>query len=638
MKPKKSQSDLAGAFERLAVRVLIALGILLLMGGAFWLGLRFNSSPENASLLNQEPQRGSTDPNTATAPSPTANPSEPSLPAANRPLPGDPDELPLAESERVYLSEIEHRAQILSQRAFPELATAIGLSERDALINLFSPSFAGEAVEFSEGLRPPNSDFRMQKIIRDQPGITRHRLKGPAFADLLLGFRAPFRGEPKISAKLMSLLPIERKELDGAWHGNFQLRMVGATDTEAIRELMMVVDFVFNQIADPDQIALQEHWIDSLDIEEGYVTSAAQPLMREVSHEMGIIPDLFIDNWNIPVEERGIVNGGVYLADVNNDGRDDVLINDYNGLFFFVGQPGGVFRDATEDFALPRNYRAAANAVFGDFDNDGWVDLIVDNVLLKNLNGKRFGNMTQRSNLRLNDRTANVISGYIVGDYDQDGLIDLYVSRNHGDGKSRKDSWIDGPGGPGNQLWKNLGDWQFKNVSKSANAQAGRRSVFTSSFLDANNDSWPDIYSINEFGGGILLVNQGDGTFQERPLVNDAGDFGSMGLIVGDTNNDGHIDIYTANMYSKAGRRIMENLPEGAYPPDIFAKIKRFVTGSELYQNQGNLSFKRVGKQFGLHAVGWAYGPMMADLDNNGYLDLYANAGFFSVETQDPDG
>ena len=71
---------------------------------------------------------------------------------------------------------------------------------------------------------------------------------------------------------------------------------------------------------------------------------------------------------------------------------------------------------------------------------------------------------------------------------------------------------------------------------------------------------------------------------------------------------------------------------------DIFAKIKRFVTGSELYQNQGNLSFKRVGKQFGLHAVGWAYGPMMADLDNNGYLDLYANAGFFSVETQDPDG
>ena len=107
---------------------------------------------------------------------------------------------------------------------------------------------------------------------------------------------------------------------------------------------------------------------------------------------------------------------------------------------------------------------------------------------------------------------------------------------------------------------------------------------------------------------------------------------------MGDTNNDGHIDIYTANMYSKAGRRIMENLPEGAYPPDIFAKIKRFVTGSELYQNQGNLSFKRVGKQFGLHAVGWAYGPMMADLDNNGYLDLYANAGFFSVETQDPDG
>ena len=45
-----------------------------------------------------------------------------------------------------------------------------------------------------------------------------------------------------------------------------------------------------------------------------------------------------------------------------------------------------------------------------------------------------------------------------------------------------------------------------------------------------------------------------------------------------------------------------------------------------------------MGKQNDLPAVGWAYGPMMADLDNNGFLDLYANAGFFSVQTEEPDG
>ncbi len=561
----------------------------------------------------------------------------PSAPGAT-PAASHPDALPLAESERVYIAEIEHRAQILAQKAFPEIAVALELEERDALLDLLAPGFSGAAVAFAEGDRPANEDFTMRKVSREALGVSRAPLDAHGFVDWLLDYRAPFTPDPKISVKLMSLLPVQRSELDGAWHGNFQLRMVGATETDAISERLMVVDFVFNRITDADQMPFEKHWIDVLKVEEGYINSAAQPLMAEVSAARGIDPKRFIDNWTIPVEERGIVNGGIYLADVNNDGLDDVLVNDYNGLFLFVGKPEGGFQDATEAFKLPRNYRAAANAVFADFNNDGWVDLIVDNVLLRNAKGQYFSNVTKHSNLKLNDRKANVISGYTVGDYNKDGWIDLYVSRNHGDGSSRKDSWIDGPGGPGNQLWKNLGNWQFENVSQSARAEAGRRSVFTSAFLDANNDSWPDIYSINEFGGGILLVNQGDGTFREKDLLDDAGDFGSMGLVVGDTNNDGHIDLYTANMYSKAGRRIMENLPEGAYPPEIFAKIKRFVTGSELYQNQGDLRFERVGKQHDLHAVGWAYGPMMADLDNNGFLDLYANAGFFSVQTEDPDG
>jgi hypothetical protein len=638
VKPGIRQLNRDTSSGRLALNAWVVMGFVVLTLGAFVLSLRLISDSKNQPPEKTAVENLSASPTLRGAqPDPSKELDKP-LSSGTHHLAGDSNDLPLAESERVYLSEIEHRAQILAQKAFPEIATALELAEGDALLNFFSLNFEGTAVEFSEGFKTPNQDLSMQKVVRDQLGITRHRLDRQAFADLLLSFRAPFLSDPKASVKLMSLLPIEREKLDGAWYGNFQLRIVGATETEAIRELMMVVDFVFNEIADPDQMVLQKHWIESLRIEEGYVTGAASPLMAEVSSSMGIDQSLFVDNWKIPVEERGIVNGGIYLADVNNDGRDDMLINDYNGLFFFVAQPGGGFRDATEKFGLPSKYHAAANAVFGDFDNDGWVDLIVDNVLLKNLQGKRFGNISQRSNLRLNDRQANVVSGYNIADYDKDGLIDLYVSRNHGDGNSREDSWIDGPGGPGNQLWKNLGDWQFQNVSKSANAQAGRRSVFTSAFLDANSDSWPDIYSINEFGGGILLVNQGDGTFREQELVNDAGDFGSMGLIVGDTNNDGHIDIYTANMYSKAGRRIMENLPEGAYPPEVFAKIKRFVTGSELYQNQGDLTFKRVGKQFGIHAVGWAYGPMMVDLDNNGFLDIYANAGFFSVETQDPDG
>jgi hypothetical protein len=158
-------------------------------------------------------------------------------------------------------------------------------------------------------------------------------------------------------------------------------------------------------------------------------------------------------------------------------------------------------------------------------------------------------------------------------------------------------------------------------------------------WLDVNDDRWPDVYVINELGGGILLVNHGNGTFREVHLIDgDPGDFGSMGMAVGDFNNDGRMDIYTANMYSKAGRRIMENLPADSYPPEIMAKIKRFVTGSELYRNDGGLKFSAVGKAARVHAVGWAYGAAFVDLDNDGFLDLYATAGFASVNKEEPDG
>ena len=111
-----------------------------------------------------------------------------------------------------------------------------------------------------------------------------------------------------------------------------------------------------------------------------------------------------------------------------------------------------------------------------------------------------------------------------------------------------------------------------------------------------------------------------------------------MGMVVGDYDNDGNIDIYTANMSSKAGRRVMENLTPGTYPPDVFAKMKRFVTGSEMYHNLGGLKFERVGKPLRVFGVGWAYGTAFLDLDNDGFLDLYGTAGFMSVNKEEPDG
>ena len=119
----------------------------------------------------------------------------------------------------------------------------------------------------------------------------------------------------------------------------------------------------------------------------------------------------------------------------------------------------------------------------------------------------------------------------------------------------------------------------------------------SAAWLDANDDGRPDLIVPNEFGDGVLLINQGNGTFAEQSLADYPADFGSMGVAVGDINNDGRIDIYCANMYSKAGTRVIGNLAADAYPPPMMDKLRRFVAGSQLHLNRGGLKFEQAGKR-----------------------------------------
>jgi hypothetical protein len=314
----------------------------------------------------------------------------------------------------------------------------------------------------------------------------------------------------------------------------------------------------------------------------------------------------------------------------------DPLVVDLASIHLYQGQKDGTSKDVTSEMRLPAVRppdRHGAYAAFVDLDGDGWEDLIMLGRLYRNEEGRFFKDYSQRSNIQLNPEAT----GIVAGDFDRDGKVDLYVTQP---GVGKRESWLDGKSGSetGNQLWRNLGNWQFEDVTAKSNTGGGSRSVFSAVWLDANDDGWPDLYVPNEFGHGVLLINQTNGTFREHTIGKLPGDFGTMGITCGDVNNDGKIDLYLASMYSKTGARIIGNVKPGTYPDDIMAKMRRFVSGSQLYLNRGDLKFEPVAQSWQMNDIGWAYGPALFDLDNDGFLDVFATSGFMSFDRSEPDG
>ena len=324
----------------------------------------------------------------------------------------------------------------------------------------------------------------------------------------------------------------------------------------------------------------------------------------------------------------------MYLCDFNRDGIVDMLVVDVNGVWLYKGLGDGKFQDVTEEMALPRSLGPSASLLgaFIDIDGDGWDDLILGDRIYRNIEGKRFDDYTGRCNLRLPPGI-----GVTVADFDGDGRLDIYTVLG---GQVNGGSWLDGESGvpAGNHLYRNKGNWQFEDVTVRANAGGGHRSTFSAVWLDANNDGWPDVYVPNEFGPGVLLVNQRDGTFKEHYIKDGQDDYGTMGLTAGDVNNNGHIDLYLGNMYSKAGTRVIGNLKPGTYSEEVTARLQSLVAGSQLHLNRGDLKFEQKGKDWQLRDCGWAYGMALVDLDNDGWLDLYATTGYISRDRSKPDG
>lgn len=537
----------------------------------------------------------------------------------------------LSVADRKFIWDIEHVALLLDVRVFPRMARAIRDDDIAGLMDFMSDDFAGRVpgVGHAHSATYPFGEFHW--LTNDDDGW--NAANRQQFVAYLISQRALFPEPPKAEIRLMRLAPVDRAALDGPWHGTMKIRLAGEQPNGQPLDLELLGQFELD--APGDDIEHKNHWLKSCVISSARSNAASRFLMMEVASSQGIDRNRFHDNWDQLDKDPIVARGGAFVCDYDKDGRLDVLITDQQAAVLFQGQSDGSFRDATESAGLASAMaKTAAPAVFADFDGDGYEDLLFGTQLFRNNRDGTFSDITRLTNLRLPTDTG----GFAIADYDLDGRVDLYVVRSSpGPAGHSRVSWVDDQSGPGNQLWRNIGGWQFRNVTSSTNASAGHRSCFSAVWLDANGDGRPDLAVADEFGSSVLLVNQAAGRFTEQLLKPPFAGF-CMGIVAGDFDNDGRPDVYLANMFSKAGDRIIANLPADAYSPEVRAKIKEFVNGSELLRNRGDLTFEPMGRRMGVNGIGWAYGPSMVDLNNDGWLDLYATAGFLSYTRGEPDG
>jgi hypothetical protein len=370
------------------------------------------------------------------------------------------------------------------------------------------------------------------------------------------------------------------------------------------------------------------------------------PVFADVTSSAGI---------SAPHSQDELGTGQVFV-DFDNDGWLDLFLTNQlgpNQLYRNNGDGTFALSPLSAQLAITDSLSLGANAA--DYDNDGWRDIFVTvwgspNALFHNDGGTGFTNVSASAGI-INDGPSE---GSAWGDYDNDGFLDLYVANYSCDtcGVSLPD-----------QLYHNNGDGTFSDFSNLLDLGERSKLGFLASFADYDNDGDADLYVINDkLQGNTLWRNDGAGcggwcfTDVSVSAGADTRVFG-MGLATGDYDNDLDLDFYFTNIgpmvllqnqTSQGSPEFVDVAPAvgvdrdtvgwGAiffdYDNDSWLDLYFSAMASDnmnrLYHNEQDGTFSDVtaisGASEPLNSIGVSY----ADYDQDGLLDLIV--GQFDTE------